>query len=80
MKEFIAMQSRELLAMSNKLIQTQDHLERALVELELMKQRYNPLKKTFEELIEETLEYRERLRYQDEENWRYDKYEKANLL
>lgn len=74
------MQSRELLAMSNKLIQTQDHLERALVELELMKQRYNPLKKTFEELIEETLEYRERLRYQDEENWRYDKYEKANLL
>lgn len=74
------MQSRELLAMSNKLIQTQDHLERALVELESMKQRYNPLKKTFEELIEETLEYRERLRYQDEENWRYDKYEKANLL
>lgn len=74
------MQSRELLAMSTKLISTQDQLERALVELELMKERYEPLKKTFEDLIEETLEYRERLRYNDEENWRYDKYEKANLL
>jgi hypothetical protein len=80
MREFIEMQSRELLAMSTKLISTQDQLERALVELELMKERYEPLKKTFEDLIEETLEYRERLRYNDEENWRYDKYEKANLL
>jgi archaellum component FlaC len=80
MREFIEMQSRELLAMSSKLISTQDQLERALVELELMKERYEPLKKTFEDLIEETLEYRERLRYNDEESWRYDKYEKANLL
>jgi hypothetical protein len=45
-----------------------------------MKERYEPLKRTFEDLIEETLEYRERLRYNDEESWRYDKYEKANLL
>lgn len=80
MKEFIEMQSKELIALSNKLIVVQDHLERALVELEEMNRQYKPLRKAFEELVEETLEYRERLRYNDEENWRYDQYDKANLL
>lgn len=74
------MQNRELVSMSDKLIKVTDQLERALVELMLMKERYEPLKKTFDELIEETLEYREKLKYRDEENWLYDKYEKANLL
>lgn len=74
------MQNRELVSMSDKLIKVTDQLERALVELILMKERYEPLKKTFDELIEETLEYREKLKYRDEENWLYDKYEKANLL
>jgi archaellum component FlaC len=80
MNEFIKMQNKELVLISDKLIKVSDQLERALVELELMRERYEPLKKTFEELIEESLEYRERLRYSDEENWRYNKYEKANLL
>jgi archaellum component FlaC len=74
------MQNKELVAMSDKLIKVSDHLERALVELELMKERYEPLKKTFDEVLQETLEYREKLQYRDEENWLYDKYEKANLL
>lgn len=80
MKEFIEMQSKELIALSNKLIVVQDQLEKALVELEDMNRQYKPLRKAFEELVEETLEYRERLRYNDEENWRYDQYDKANLL
>jgi archaellum component FlaC len=74
------MQNKELVAMSDKLIKVSDQLERALVELELMKERYEPLKKTFDEVLQETLEYREKLQYKDEENWLYDKYEKANLL
>lgn len=74
------MQNKELVAMSNKLIMVQDQLEKALVELGEMEKRYIPLKNAFEDLVEETLEYRERLRYNDEENWRYDQYQKANLL
>jgi archaellum component FlaC len=74
------MQNKELVTMSDKLIKISDQLERALVELELMKERYEPLKKTFDEVLQETLEYREKLQYRDEENWLYDKYEKANLL
>jgi archaellum component FlaC len=79
-QRLFGMQNKELVAMSDKLIKVSDHLERALVELELMKERYEPLKKTFDEVLQETLEYREKLQYRDEENWLYDKYEKANLL
>lgn len=79
-QRLFGMQNKELVAMSDKLIKVSDHLERALVELELMKERYEPLKKTFDEVLQETLEYREKLQYKDEENWLYDKYEKANLL
>lgn len=80
MNEFIKMQNKELLEMSDKLIQVSNQLERALVDLELMSERYEPLKKTFDEVLQETLEYREKLQYRDEENWMYDKYQKANLL
>ena len=79
-QRLFGMQNKELVAMSDKLIKVSDHLERALVELELMKERYEPLKKTFDEVLQETLEYREKLQYKVEENWLYDKYEKANLL
>ena len=79
-QRLFGMQNKELVAMSYKLIKVSDQLERALVELELMKERYEPLKKTFDEVLQETLEYREKLQYRDEENWLYDKYEKANLL
>jgi archaellum component FlaC len=79
-QRLFGMQNKELVAMSDKLIKVSDQLERALVELELMKERYEPLKKTFDEVLQETLEYREKLQYKDEENWLYDKYEKANLL
>jgi archaellum component FlaC len=79
-QRLFGMQNKELVAMSDKLIKVSDQLERALVELELMKERYEPLKKTFDEVLQETLEYREKLQYRDEENWLYDKYEKANLL
>ncbi len=80
MNEFIKMQNKELVEMSDKLIQVSNQLERALVDLELMSERYEPLKKTFDEVLQETLEYREKLQYRDEENWLYDKYQKANLL
>jgi len=80
MNEFIKMQNKELIEMSDKLIKVSNQLERALVDLELMRERYEPLKKTFEEVLQETLEYREKLQYRDEESWLYDKYEKANLL
>jgi archaellum component FlaC len=80
MNEFIKMQNKELIEMSDELIKVSNQLERALVDLELMSERYEPLKKTFDEVLQETLEYREKLQYRDEENWLYDKYEKANLL
>jgi archaellum component FlaC len=80
MNEFIKMQNKELIEMSDELIKVSNQLERALVDLELMSERYEPLKKTFDEVLQETLEYREKLQYRDEENWLYDKYQKANLL
>ena len=80
MNEFIKMQNKELIEMSDELIKVSNQLERVLVDLELMSERYEPLKKTFDEVLQETLEYREKLQYRDEENWLYDKYQKANLL
>ena len=69
-----------LLQVSNDNIILRDRLEKALVELEEMRKKFDPLKKTFDEVLEEAMEYRERLRYHDINEWYYDKYEKANLL
>jgi archaellum component FlaC len=69
-----------LLQVSNDNIALRDRLEKALVELEEMRKKFDPLKKTFDEVLEEAMEYRERLRYHDINEWYYDKYEKANLL
>lgn len=72
--------TNNLLQVSNDNIVLRDRLEKALVELEEIKRKYNPLVKTFEEVLQEAMEYRERLRYHDINEWYYDKYEKANLL
>jgi hypothetical protein len=69
-----------LLQVSNDNIALRDRLEKALVELEEMRKKFDPLKKTFDEVLDEAMEYRERLRYHDINEWYYDKYEKANLL
>ena len=69
-----------LLQVSNDNIILRDRLEKALVELEELKRKYNPLLKTFEETLQEAMEYRERLRYHDINEWYYDKYEKENIL
>jgi hypothetical protein len=69
-----------LLQVSNDNIILRDRLEKALVELEEMRKKFDPLKKTFDEVLDEAMEYRERLRYHDINEWYYDKYEKANLL
>ena len=72
--------AQELLFVSNKNIALKDELEKLKVELEEMRNQLNPLKKTFLEVLDESMEYRERLHYHDINEWYYDKFEKSQLL
>ena len=69
-----------LLQVSNDNLILREQLEKYRVLFEELEAKYKPLKDTFDEVLNEAMEYRERLRYHDINEWYYDKYEKANLL
>jgi len=54
--------------------------EKLLVELEELERKYNAMHKTFLELLELTLEYRERMGLETNRDFEYDQLERAKLL
>lgn len=54
--------------------------EKLLVELEELERKYNAMHKTFLELLELTLEYRERMGLETDRDFEYDQLERAKLL
>jgi hypothetical protein len=54
--------------------------EKLLVELEELERKYNALHKTFLELLELTLDYRERMGLETDRDFEYDQLERAKLL
>ena len=54
--------------------------EKLLVELEELERKYNALHYTFLELLELSIEYRERMGYDANGDFEYDQLERAKLL
>ena len=54
--------------------------EKLLVELEELERKYNAMHKTFLELLELTLDYRERMGLETDRDFEYDQLERAKLL
>lgn len=54
--------------------------EKLLVELEELERKYNAMHKTFLELLELTLDYRERMGLETNRDFEYDQLERAKLL
>jgi hypothetical protein len=54
--------------------------EKLLVELEELERKYNAMHKTFIDLLELTLEYRERMGLETDRDFEYDQLERAKLL
>ena len=54
--------------------------EKLLVELEELERKYNAMHKTFLELLELTLDYRERMGLETNRDFEYDMLERAKLL
>ena len=65
--------SNELLKMSDKLMQLQ-------VQKSEYEHRYRKMSKQFFELLEHTMELRDRMGYVDHSDWKYGILEKAGLL
>lgn len=66
----------------DQLTQTENKLEKALVELELMREKYEPLKEALFELLDDIESLRVRLHYSDKET-REHKWKiltKANII
>lgn len=64
----------------NDMMKLRDEMFKYRIMYEEMNHRYNKLKKCFESTLEETMEYRNVLGYEDNRDWRYDKYEQSGLL
>lgn len=54
--------------------------EKLLVELEELERKHNAMHKTFLELLELTLDYRERMGLETNRDFEYDQLERAKLL
>jgi hypothetical protein len=54
--------------------------EKLLVELEELERKYNAMHKTFLDLLELTLDYRERMGLETDRDFEYDQLERAKLL
>lgn len=54
--------------------------EKLLVELEELERKYNAVHKTFLELLELTLDYRDRMGLETNRDFEYDQLERAKLL
>lgn len=66
--------------MSTELIKLSDKLMKLQVEKSEYEQRYRKMSRQFYELLEHTMELRERFGYLDNHDWKYGILEKAGLL
>lgn len=72
--------SRRIVTLSDQLIQSENLHMKLKVMLDELEPKYGKLKIAFDELIALSIEYRERLGYNDSSDFEYDQYEKAGLL
>ena len=66
--------------MATELIKLSDKLMKANVEKSEYEQRYRKMSRQFYELLELTMELRDRFGYLDNHDWKYGILEKAGLL
>jgi predicted nuclease with TOPRIM domain len=66
--------------MATELIKMSDKLMKLQVEKSEYEQRYRKMSRQFYELLEHTMELRERFGYLDNHDWKYGILEKAGLL
>lgn len=66
--------------MANELIIMSDKLMKLSIEKSEFEHRYRKMSKQFFELLEHTMELRDRLGYVDHSDWKYGILEKAGLL
>ena len=74
------MESKSINDALNENIVLSNQNEKLLVELEELERKYNALHKTFLNLLELSLEYRERMGLETNRDFEYDQLEKAKLL
>jgi len=74
------MESKSIKDALNENIVLSNQNEKLLVELEELERKYNALHKTFLNLLELSLEYRERMGLETNRDFEYDQLEKAKLL
>jgi hypothetical protein len=74
------MESKSIKDALNENIVLSNQNEKLLVELEELERKYNALHKTFLNLLELSLEYRERMGIETNRDFEYDQLEKAKLL
>jgi hypothetical protein len=74
------MESKSIKDALNENIVLSNQNEKLLVELEELERKYNALHKTFLNLLEMSLEYRERMGIETNRDFEYDQLEKAKLL
>jgi adenine-specific DNA methylase len=74
------MESKSIKDALNENIVLSNQNEKLLVELEELERKYNALHKTFLNLLEISLEYRERMGIETNRDFEYDQLEKAKLL
>jgi len=72
--------SRRLTVLSDQLIESENQNAKLKVFISELEPRYIALKRTFDELIELTAEYREKLGYNQGQDFEYEWYEKAGLF
>ena len=74
------MESKSIKDALNENIVLSNQNEKLLVEFEELERKYNALHKTFLNLLELSLEYRERMGLETNRDFEYDQLEKAKLL
>jgi hypothetical protein len=72
--------SRRLTVLSDQLIASENENAKLKVMIAELEPSFGTLKKAFDELLELTKEYREKLGYNDSSDFEYDWYEKSGLL
>lgn len=72
--------SRRLTVLSDQLIQFENENAKLKVMIAELEPSYGTLKKAFDELMELTAEYREKLGYNQGSDFEYEWYERAGLL
>lgn len=72
--------SRRIVTLSDQLIHYENQYMKLKVIIDELEPKYGKLKKAFDELIELSAEYRDRLGYDDNSDFYYDQYNKAGLL